>query len=142
MIAVYTVAAVPLPVNMSGKKLLSRFCALEKYGTFIARCNALIEKVSPFIAFSGLREIGSVTLVHFLGFVFSCTSTTLLALATGNSKTIHAAGQAKLLKPGVTHTEPFDSLITGLRQCSPLQWVKRKMRSKPSCMRRKCSYNE
>eukprot|EP01052_Picozoa_sp_SAG31_P067914 SAG31_NODE_26720_length_437_cov_1.529586_1_plen_52_part_10 len=32
-----------------GKKLLSRFLCplLEKYGAFIARCNALIEKVSP-----------------------------------------------------------------------------------------------
>eukprot|EP01052_Picozoa_sp_SAG31_P035337 SAG31_NODE_4250_length_3419_cov_24.125904_3_plen_360_part_00 len=38
----------------AGKKLLSSsLCPLlEKYGTFIARCNALIEKLSPFISSS------------------------------------------------------------------------------------------
>eukprot|EP01052_Picozoa_sp_SAG31_P039798 SAG31_NODE_5597_length_2431_cov_3.747856_1_plen_174_part_00 len=36
------------PAGLAGKKLLSRFLCplLGKYGTFIARCNALIEKVS------------------------------------------------------------------------------------------------
>eukprot|EP01052_Picozoa_sp_SAG31_P034398 SAG31_NODE_4015_length_3662_cov_4.196464_2_plen_349_part_00 len=39
----------------AGKGLLSRFCSnqlLEKYRTFIARCNALIEKVSPCIGWA------------------------------------------------------------------------------------------
>eukprot|EP01052_Picozoa_sp_SAG31_P019818 SAG31_NODE_1462_length_8242_cov_5.541135_10_plen_152_part_00 len=41
--------------DSAGKELLSRFVCplLDKYGTFIARCNALIEKVSPFIGGAG-----------------------------------------------------------------------------------------